>query len=73
MCISLFEGILFLGFFSHSPYFGFALLQTIATNVSHLTAIVTLHLSQAPFAHLLLSLVVSFPWFEGRFGRIVNP
>ena len=70
--IGSFEGSSLCRFLLRGSDLGLALLWTIATNMPHLTAVVALHLGQAPFAHLLLALVVSFPWFEGRFGHAVD-
>ena len=69
--VGSFDRGLFHRFILRGPSLGFALLWAIATNVSHLIAIIALHLGQTSLAHLLLALMIPFMWFEGWFGRVV--
>ena len=59
-------------FFLHGSDLGLSFLWAVATNVSQLVTVVARHLGQSSLAHLLLSSVVPFAWFEGRFRCVIN-
>ena len=70
--VGSFKGGFPCGLVFRGPDLCLALLWTIAANVFHLTAIVTLHLGQPPLSHLLLMPVISLVRLEGRFGRVIE-
>ena len=67
-----FDGGLIYRFFRRGSGLGLAFLWAVATNVPLLVTIITRHLGQPSLAHLLLSPVVPFTWFEGRSRRVVD-
>src|ERR1700761_8395942 len=70
--IGPFDGGLIHRLFWCGPNLGLSFLWAVATNMPLLVTVVTRHLGQSSFTHLLLPSMIAFAWFEG-WPRVIDP